>query len=138
MANTTNITLDGQVLTINPLQVSYLVQYQDGNQAVVLTSGKKEYVTFDEFHNLEELNYSAGGGGGGGLTPEQEAKLDKAIPSDSISTMEVNGDTLTINGTPFEGGSAIVYNTDTNILSGAKDQNGNDVTLYANTITIEF
>lgn len=77
MANTTNITLDGQVLTINPLQVSYLVQYPDGNQAVVLTNGKKEYVTFDEFHNLEELNYSAGGGGGEGEDPVAREEINE-------------------------------------------------------------
>lgn len=77
MANTTNITLDGQVLTINPLQVSYLVEYPDGNQAVVLTSGKKEYVTFDEFHNLEELNYSAGGGGGEGEDPIAREEINE-------------------------------------------------------------
>lgn len=84
MANTTNITLDGQVLTINPLQVSYLVQYPDGNQAVVLANGKKEYVTFDEFHNLEELNYSAGGGGGQGEDPvarEEIAELQSQVSS---------------------------------------------------------
>lgn len=77
MANTTNITLDGQILTINPLQVSYLVEYPDGNQAVVLTSGKKEYVTFDEFHNLEELNYSAGGGGGEGEDPVAREEISE-------------------------------------------------------------
>lgn len=106
MANTTNITLDGQILTINPLQVSYLVQYPDGNQAVVLTNGKKEYVTFDEFHNLEELNYSAGGGGGQGEDPVAREEINELrwqvedINSDLSATQsQVSSMQTALNGT---------------------------------------
>lgn len=45
---------------------------------------------------------------------------------------------LTVFGESIKGGSSMVYNTTDGSLTGAKDQDGNDVTLNVNTITISF
>lgn len=126
MANTTNITLNGQVLTINPLQISYLVEYPDGNQAVVLTSGKKEYVTYDEFHNLEELNYSAGGGGGQGEDPVAREEISEL----QTQVEDINSD---LSATQSQVG---YLQTSLNGITGQVETNKNNIEGYDETIII--
>lgn len=129
MANSVDITVKGQIITVVPQNVQCLVKYPDSTYAVVFEDGTSLSISKADYGKVKALDYSQGGGQGGG-----------GIQSSTISNMEFDGNkTLTINGTPFAGGgggSNMVYDTTTGVLSGAKDQDGNDVEFEFGTVTI--
>lgn len=125
MSNTVDIIIKEQTITVTPQNVQGLVRYAEGGYAVIFEDGTSLSITEDNYNAIKALNYSGGGGGEGG------------IQSSTINNMEFDGDkTLTINGTPFEGGgSSMVLHAD-NTLTGAKNEAGEDVTMSIGTITI--
>lgn len=128
-----NIEKDGTTYSVNTQNVTYIAKFDEQTQTFqVFIDGYDNAFTITEAKYQEFLSadYSGGGGGGQG-----------GIQSNTIQRMEFDGDkTLTINNIPFEGGggSNMVYNTETGVLSGAKDQTGADVTFEVGTITIQF
>lgn len=96
--NTADIIINEQTITVTPQNVQGLVKYAEGGYAVIFEDGTSLSISQSDYNKIKALDYSQGGGGAGG-----------GIQSSTINNMEFDGDkTLTINGTPFEGGGGDV------------------------------
>lgn len=97
MSNTADIIIKEQTITVTPQNVQGLVKYKEGGYAVIFEDGTSLSISKADYDAIKALDYSQGGGGAGG-----------GIQSSTINNMEFDGDkTLTINGTPFEGGGDV-------------------------------
>lgn len=125
-----DITKSGVVKSVNHYNLVELIKFTNANQntyqAVLEGYDNAITITESEYNAFLSADYSQGGGG----------SLEGAITSDTISNMEYSENKLTIDGSEMQFSNAMVYNTETHKLSGAKDQSGNDVTFAVGTITI--
>lgn len=101
MANSVDITVKGQVITIVPQNVQCLVAYPDNTYAVVFEDGTSLSISKADYDAIKDLDYSQGGGGQGG-------------------------------------GSNMMYDPSTGILSGAKTVDGEDYNFEVGKITISI
>lgn len=124
MANTYDIIKDGKTITVTPLTVAYLANFNNESYSVVLTPNDETFsITAEDYNGIKNLDYSYGGGGSG---------------SGSVVSFDDQNQILTIDGVQHQisGGSEMVFNTNTHILSGAVDQNGNSVSFELGNVTI--
>lgn len=123
MANTYDIIKDGKIITVSNLIVAYLANFNNESYSVVLTPNDTTFsITAEDYNGIKNLDYSSGGGSGSGST----------VAFDDQTQI------LTIDGVQHQisGGSEMVFNTNTHILSGAVDQNGNSVSFELGNVTI--
>jgi len=124
MANTYDLTVSGKTITVTPLTVAYLANFNNQSYSVVLTPNDTTFnITAEDYNGIKNLDYSYGGGGSG---------------SGSTVSFDDQTQILTIDGVQHQisGGSEMVFNTNTHILSGAVDQNGNSVSFELGNVTI--
>lgn len=124
MANTYDLTIgSGKTITITPLTVAYLANFNNESYSVVLTPNDETFsITAEDYNGIKALDYSYGGGGSG---------------SGSVVSFDDQNQILTIDGVQHQlVGTEMVFNTNTHILSGAVDQNGNSVSFELGNVTI--
>lgn len=124
MANTYDLHINGRTITVTPLTVAYLANFNNESYSVVLTPNDETFsITAEDYNGIKALDYSYGGGGSG---------------SGSTVSFDDQTQVLTIDGVQHQisGGSEMVFNTNTHILSGAVDQNGNSVSFELGNVTI--
>ncbi|GEM_PF-6631989 len=123
MANTYDLTVSGRTITVTPLTVAYLANFNNESYSVVLTPNDETFsITAEDYNGIKNLDYSYGGGGSG---------------SGSTVSFDDQNQILTIDGVQHQlVGTEMVFNTNTNILSGAIDQNGNSVSFELGNVTI--
>lgn len=123
MANTYDLTVSGKTITITPLSVAYLANFNNESYSVVLTPNDETFsITAEDYNGIKNLDYSYGGGGSG---------------SGSVVSFDDQTQVLTIDGVQHQlVGTEMVFNTNTHILSGAVDQNGNSVSFELGNVTI--
>jgi len=123
MANTYDLTVSGKTITVTPLTVAYLANFNNESYSVVLTPNDETFsITAEDYNGIKALDYSYGGGGSG---------------SGSTVSFDDQNQILTIDGVQHQlVGTEMVFNTNTHILSGAVDQNGNSVSFEIGNVTI--
>lgn len=150
-----NIEKDNTTYSVNTQNVTSIVKFtNDPTTYQVFVDGYYNafIITEDKYQEFLNADYSGGGGGQGGIQSNTISRMEydgenlningnrANIPtSESISTIDYADNSLIIDGEEVEvGGSNMVYNTATGVLSGAKNQDGDDVNLTVGTITITF
>lgn len=123
MANTYDLHINDRIITVTPLTVAYLANFNNESYSVVLTPNDETFsITAEDYNGIKALDYSYGGGGSG---------------SGSVVSFDDQNQILTIDGVQHQlVGTEMVFNTNTHILSGAVDQNGNSVSFELGNVTI--